>query len=66
MNIKYFVDTDTLLLIFSDKEINQTKDIDENTLLELDENGNLVSLTIEHAKSRININQLNFEQIPSV
>jgi uncharacterized protein YuzE len=63
MNIKYFVDTDTLLLIFSDKEIKEAKDIDENTLLELDENGNLVSLTIEHAKSRININQLNFEQI---
>ena len=64
MNIKYFIDTDTLLLIFSDKEIKETKDIDENTLLELDENGNMVSLTIEHAKSRININQLNFEQIP--
>jgi len=63
MNIKYFLDTDTLLLIFSDKEIKETKDIDENTLLELDENGNMVSITIEHAKSRININQLNFEQI---
>jgi len=65
MNIKYFQDTDTLLLVFSDKEIKETKDIDENTLLELDANGNIVSITIEHAKSRININQFNFERIPA-
>jgi uncharacterized protein YuzE len=65
MIIKYFKDTDTLLLIFSHKEIKETKDVDENTLLELDEKGDLVSMTIEHAQSRININELTFEQIPA-
>lgn len=65
MIIKYFKDTDTLLIIFSNNEIKETKDVDENTLLELDEKGSLVSMTIEHAKSRININHLTFEQFPA-
>ena len=63
MEIRYFTDTDTLLINFSHGEIVETKDIDENTLVEFDGNGALVSMTIEHAKSRIDVDSLSFHRL---
>ena len=63
MQIKYFQDTDTLLITFNNNLINETKDINENTLVELDENGNVVSMTFEHAKSVANINDFSYQQL---
>jgi uncharacterized protein YuzE len=65
MKIKYFQDTDTLLLILSEQDVFETKDVDENTILDLDKYGQVVSITIEHAKERINIDSISFEQIKS-
>ena len=52
MNRIYFKDTDTLLFVFSDERIVDYVDLDYQTLLELDCNGNPVALTIEHAQKR--------------
>ena len=49
MKITYFKDTDTLLVNFNENEITNTKDLNENVLVEMDKNGNVVSMTIEHA-----------------
>ena len=49
MEIKYFPDTDTLLINFSNSAITETTDVNENALIELGEEGDLVSMTIEHA-----------------
>lgn len=49
MEIKYFPDTDTLLINFSNNAITETTDVNENALIELGEEGELVSMTIEHA-----------------
>ncbi|MFH1052612.1 MAG: DUF2283 domain-containing protein [bacterium] len=66
MQIKYFQDTDTLLVNFNDNEIQETKDINENMLVELDKNGNIVSMTLEHAKNYANINDLSYQQLAVV
>ena len=63
MKIQYFTDTDTVLVTLNDQPVSQTKDLDENTLLDLDINGNLVSITIEHARERADITNFSFEQI---
>ena len=63
MEIKYFQDTDTLLVNFMDKEIVETRDINENTLIELDRDGNLVSMTIEHAKKQANMKDFSYHQV---
>jgi uncharacterized protein YuzE len=63
MQIKYFQDTDTLMINFNDSQIQETKEINENVLVELDGNGNIVSITLEHAKSIANINDLNYQQV---
>jgi len=63
MNIKYFQDTDTLYIEFRKGEIAETRDLDENTLLDVDSEGNIVALTMEHARQRADIPQFSFEQI---
>ena len=63
MKIKYFEDTDTALLEFSDRTVFETKEINENIYLDLDEDGNLIGMTIEHALSQANINEVSFQQI---
>ena len=65
MEIKYFQDTDTLLVNFSDGKIVETRDVNENVLIELDADGNIVSVTIEHAGEHINVSNLSYEQIPA-
>ena len=50
MTVKYFRSTDTALLEFSDREVMETREISENVYVDLDKHGNLVSMTIEHAR----------------
>ena len=66
MKITYFEDTDTLLVYFNDNEIVETKDLNENTLIELDKNGKVVSMTIEHAKEQTEISSFTFNQVPKM
>jgi uncharacterized protein YuzE len=63
MKIQYFQDTDTLYIEFRPVEVAETKDLDENTILDLDRNGNICGITIEHAKERTDIPHFSFEQI---
>lgn len=63
MKIKYFLDTDTALVEFADHEVFETKEVNENIYIDVDCEGNLVSMTIEHAKSQARIKELSFEEI---
>jgi len=63
MKIKYFSDTDTALVEFSDLEVAETKEINENIYIDLDASGNLVAMTIEHARKQASLPDLSYEQI---
>ena len=63
MKIKYFQDTDTLYIEFKLGKITESKDLDENTVLDLDAEGNICAITIEHTKDRTDIPQFSFEQV---
>ena len=63
MKIKYFRDIDTLHIEFRAAEVAETKDLDENTLLDLDKNGQICAITIEHASERAEIPKFSYEQI---
>ena len=60
MEIEYFTDTDTLLIELSAEKITETRDLNENTLVEFDASGKLVSMTIEHAKTQANVEEFVF------
>jgi uncharacterized protein YuzE len=63
MKIKYFQDTDTLYIEFRAAEVSETRDLDENTQLDIDKDGNILAMTIEHARERTDIPHFSFEQI---
>ncbi|MDP4220068.1 MAG: DUF2283 domain-containing protein [Bacteroidota bacterium] len=63
MKLKYFNDTDTLLLELADTEVTETRDLNEDTIIDLDKSGNIVSITIEHARKKADINDFTYEQV---
>jgi uncharacterized protein YuzE len=63
MKVKYFEDTDTLYIEFRGDAIAQTRDLDENTLIELDAHGRVCAMTMEHASRRTDAKHFSFEQI---
>ncbi len=63
MKVKYFEDTDTLYIEFRDDEIAESKDLDENTVLDVDAKGNVCAITFEHASQRTDVSHLTIEGI---
>ena len=63
MKIKYFQDTDTALIEFSKNIVDETREISENIYVDMDAKGDLVSMTIEHAKSTGVLKSLSYEEI---
>jgi uncharacterized protein YuzE len=63
MRVQYFSDTDTAHVEFSDNQISDTKEINENIYIDLDKRGNLVSMTIEHAKLMANLSEFSYKEV---
>ena len=63
MKIKYFEDTDTLYIEFREAEIVETRDYDDNTLVDIDTAGLVCGITVEHAKQRVDLPGFSYEQI---
>ena len=63
MRVKYFSDTDTAHLEFLDNDVYETREISENIYVDLDKNGNLVNMTIEHAKTNAGLNEFSYQEM---
>lgn len=63
MRIRYFAETDTLYIEFRPAPVVETRDLDENTLLDLDADGSICAITVEHASERAGIPQFSYEQV---
>ena len=63
MKIRYFTDTDTLHIEFRDQPVAETRDLDENTLLDVDAQGNICAITVEHASTRAGIPECSYEEV---
>ena len=61
MKVSYFEDTDTLYIEFRDSDIAESKDLDENTILDVDAKGNVCAITFEHASQRTDVSHLIVE-----
>ncbi len=66
MKINHFEDTDTLHIVFTENAVAETQEMSENIYIDLDVDGNLVSMTIEHAEENANIMEFAFERRPKV
>jgi uncharacterized protein YuzE len=63
MKLQYFKDTDTLYIEFKNVGIVDSQDLDENTLLEFNEQGEICAITMEHASQRADLHHLKMEGI---
>jgi uncharacterized protein YuzE len=63
MKVKYFSDTDTAHVEFTDKEVVETKEISENIYIDIDGLGNIVSMTIEHAKDSAGLWEFSYQEM---
>jgi uncharacterized protein YuzE len=54
MKVRYFADTDTMLIEFRDEPVAETRELDENTIR---------SITIEHASTRADAPHFSYEQV---
>lgn len=63
MRIRDFASTDTLFIEFRDAPVAETRDLDENTLLDVDAEGNICAIAVEHASERADIPQFSYEQV---
>jgi uncharacterized protein YuzE len=63
VKIKYFKDTDTALLEFSERGVEETREVGENIYVDLDADGNLVSMTIEHAAESARFPEVLVEEV---
>jgi len=65
MRVKYFSDTDTALVEFTENPVAETREISENIYVDLDRQGNLVSMTIEHARSNAQLQEFSYQEVLS-
>ncbi len=63
MKIRYYADSDTLYIELRDVPVGETRDLDENTVLDLDARGDVCAITVEHASQRAGIPQFSYEQV---
>ena len=63
MKIRYFTDTDTLLMQLRDAPVAETRDLDEDTVVDVDASGNICAITIEHASARAGAPDFSYEQV---
>ena len=63
MKVKYFKDTDTLYIEFRIGDVVETRDLDENIILDLDVQGNVCAITFEHASTRTDVQRVTLEGI---
>lgn len=55
----------TLLIQFSDAEVVETYDLNENVLVETGMNVRVVSLTVEHAKEQMDVKEFSYQLAPA-
>ena len=65
MRVKYFSDTDTAHIEFTENDVQETKEISESIYIDVDDKGNLVSMTIEHAKLNAMLSEFSLQEITS-
>ncbi len=63
MKLKYFPDTYTALIEFTDRKVYETKEIGKDIYIDLDQHGNLVNMTIEHAKAKAGLREFSYQKM---
>ncbi|MFM8415449.1 MAG: DUF2283 domain-containing protein [Planctomycetota bacterium] len=63
MKVMYFEDTDTAFVEIGTTVARETRELTPDLYVDLDAEGRVVSITIEHASRQTDLNEVTFERI---
>jgi len=63
MKVRYFEDTDTALVEIGTTAVHETRELTSDLYVDLDAEGRVVSITIEHASRQGDLSEVTFERI---
>lgn len=63
MKIRYFTDTDTLYIEFRETPVSETRDLGEDAVIDLDSEGAVCAITLEHASARAGFPNITIEHV---
>jgi len=63
VKIRYFRDSDTLYIELRSAAVAETRDLDENTQIDVDAAGQICAITVEHASERADLPSLDYQQV---
>ena len=63
MNIRCFTETDTPHIEFRSAPVAETQDLDDDTLIDIDAEGSICAITVEHASNRTGTPRISCEQV---
>src|SRR5581483_2602336 len=65
MKLNYYAETDSLYIDLSEKPSVESREISEGVVLDYDAMGNLVGIDIDNASSKVQLDQLIVNKLPS-
>lgn len=63
MRVRYFADTDTLLIEFTGASVAETRMLDEDTILDVDCKGRVCAVTVEGASRKAGAPLFSYELV---
>ncbi|MFW5923307.1 MAG: DUF2283 domain-containing protein [Planctomycetota bacterium] len=64
MKIEYFSDTDSLYIHLSSTTSSKSEEIAEGTVIDYDENGNIVGIDVDNASTKLELEELTLDHLP--
>lgn len=65
MKLNYYAETDSLYIDLSERPSTESREISEGVVLDYDADGNLVGIDIDNASSKVQLEQLILNKLPS-
>ncbi len=64
MKLHYYPETDSLYIEFSDRPGTDTREVSEGIVVDLDADGNVVGIDIDHASKKLSLSTLEADSLP--
>ena len=65
MKLHYYPETDSLYIDLSAKPSADSREISDGLVIDLDDQGNIVGIDIQHASERLDLSTLEIESLPT-
>lgn len=64
MRLHYYPETDSLYVDLRDRPSVEARDVANGLVMDLDVDGNVVGIDIDHASSKLDLRRLEIEELP--